>query len=40
MTQVQRNRSRWKLSLKDGLVEIDGRDFVFHRATADLDFGV
>jgi hypothetical protein len=36
--QVNRHRGRWRLTLRQGIIEVDGRDAVFHHANADLDF--
>lgn len=36
--RVQRVRNRWKCSLKDGLMNINGKDYVFQKATGDSEW--
>lgn len=36
--RVQRVRNRWKCSLKDGIANIDGKDYAFQKATGDSEW--
>ncbi|GMM29962.1 transcription initiation factor IIA large subunit [Martiniozyma asiatica (nom. inval.)] len=36
--RVQRVRNRWKCSLKEGIAHIDGKDYVFNKATGDSEW--
>lgn len=36
--RVQRVRNRWKCSLKDGLMNINGKDYVFQKANGDSEW--
>ena len=36
--QVVRNRNKWKCTLKQGIVHIDGREYVFGKANGDFVF--
>lgn len=36
--RVQRVRNRWKCSLKDGLMNINGKDYVFQKASGDSEW--
>lgn len=36
--QVVRNRNKWKCTLKQGIVHIDGREYVFGKASGDFVF--
>lgn len=36
--KVTRTKNRWKCSLKDGVMHLNGRDFLFHRATGEMEF--
>lgn len=36
--QVVRNRNKWKCTFKQGIVHIDGREYVFGKATGDFVF--
>ncbi|QPG77177.1 hypothetical protein FOA43_004583 [Brettanomyces nanus] len=36
--RVQRVRNRWKCNLKDGIANIDGRDYAFQKATGDSEW--
>lgn len=36
--RVQRVRNRWKCSLKDGIMNIDGKDYVFQKANGDSEW--
>jgi transcription initiation factor TFIIA large subunit len=36
--QVTRTRNRWKFVLKDGLIEVNNVDRVFHRATGEAEW--
>ncbi|KAF9155925.1 transcription factor IIA subunit alpha [Actinomortierella ambigua] len=36
--KVSRTKSKWKCVLKDGIMLINGRDFLFHKANGDLEW--
>lgn len=36
--RVQRVRNRWKCALKDGIMNIDGKDYVFQKANGDSEW--
>lgn len=36
--KVQRNKNRWKCQMKHGIVHIDGREYVFSKATGEFVF--
>ena len=36
--KVQRVRNKWKCALKDGVASIEGRDYVFSKLTAELEW--
>lgn len=36
--KVTRNKSKWKVTLKDGVMHINNRDYVFHKATGEFDW--
>jgi len=36
--KVSRAKQRWKITLSDGLARLNETDFVFHKATGELDF--
>lgn len=36
--QINRNKNKWKFHLKDGIMNLNGRDFVFQRATGDAEW--
>lgn len=36
--KVTRTKSKWKCILKDGIIHIHGKDYLFHRATGDFQF--
>lgn len=36
--KVQRVKNKWKCNLKEGIANIDGRDFVFQRATGESEW--
>lgn len=36
--KVNRTKSRWKCNLKDGIMNLNGRDIVFHKANGEFDF--
>ncbi|EIE26431.1 hypothetical protein COCSUDRAFT_64488 [Coccomyxa subellipsoidea C-169] len=36
--KVSRTKNRWKCQLKDGIITIDGRDYLFHRASGEMQF--
>ena len=36
--QISRNKSKWKFTLKDGIMNLNGRDYVFQRGVGDADW--
>ena len=36
--KVQRTKNKWKCTLKDGVVNVDGKDYVFHKATGEFEW--
>ncbi|KAK6200115.1 transcription initiation factor TFIIA large subunit [Scheffersomyces amazonensis] len=36
--RVQRIKNKWKFNLKEGIANIDGRDYVFHKATGESEW--
>jgi hypothetical protein len=36
--QVVRNKNKWKRIMKNGIVHIDGREYVFSKATGEFVF--
>ncbi|CAL9091976.1 unnamed protein product [Musa textilis] len=36
--KVTRTKSRWKCNLKDGIMHLNNRDFLFNKATGEFDF--
>lgn len=36
--KVSRTKSRWKCQLKDGIITINGQDYLFHRASGEMQF--
>lgn len=36
--KVQRARGKWKVHLKDGVMRINGKDYLFHTAVGDMQF--
>lgn len=36
--KITRSRNRWKFHLKDGIMNINGRDYVFQKATGDAEW--
>lgn len=36
--KVQRVKNKWKCTLKDGVVTIDGKDYVFHKSTGEFEW--
>jgi len=36
--KVQRTRNRWKCVLKDGVLTIEGKEYVFHKATGEFEW--
>ena len=36
--KVQRIKNKWKLNLKEGIANIDGKDYVFHKATGECEW--
>jgi hypothetical protein len=33
--KVQRNKNKWKLNLKDGVLNVNGKDYLFQRANGE-----
>ena len=36
--QINRNKNKWKFHLKDGIMNLNGKDFVFQKATGDAEW--
>jgi len=36
--KVSRTKSKWKCVLKDGIMQINGRDYLFHKANGDFEW--
>ena len=36
--KVTRTKNRWKCTLKDGVMHLNGRDFLFTRASGEMQF--
>jgi len=36
--KVQRSKSKWKVVLKDCVLTLNGRDYLVHRCTGEMDF--
>jgi len=36
--KVTRTKNKWKCVLKDGIINVEGRDFLFHKANGDFQF--
>lgn len=36
--KVQRVKNKWKTTLKDGVVTVDGKDYVFHKAQGEFEW--
>jgi transcription initiation factor TFIIA large subunit len=36
--KVQRVKNKWKCTLKDGVMIVDGKDYVFHKATGEFEW--
>lgn len=36
--QITRSRNKWKFHLKDGIMNIGGKDFVFQRSNGDAEW--
>ena len=36
--KVQRVKNKWKCTLKDGVVTVDGKDYVFHKANGEFEW--
>ncbi|KAL8617658.1 hypothetical protein ACOMHN_047904 [Nucella lapillus] len=36
--KINRNKNKWKFNLKDGIMSLNGKDFVFHRALGDAEW--
>ncbi|PRQ30936.1 putative transcription factor IIA, alpha/beta subunit [Rosa chinensis] len=36
--KVKRTKSKWKCTLKDGIMHMNNRDILFNKATGDFDF--
>lgn len=38
LKQINRNKNKWKFHLKDGIMNLNGKDFVFQKATGDAEW--
>lgn len=36
--QITRSRNKWKFHLKDGVMNLNGKDFVFQKAVGDAEW--
>ena len=36
--QVTRTKNKWKTTLKDGVMRIGGRDYVFHKGIGEFEW--
>ena len=36
--QITRTKNKWRFTLKKGVMNIDGRDYVFSKATGEADW--
>lgn len=36
--QITRSRNKWKFYLKDGIMNLSGKDFVFQKANGDAEW--
>ena len=36
--QINRNKNKWKFHLKDGIMNLNGKDYVFAKATGDAEW--
>lgn len=36
--QVTRTKNKWKTTLKDGVMRLGGRDYVFHKGLGEFDW--
>jgi hypothetical protein len=36
--QIGRVRNKWRFSLKDGIMNLSGKDYVFHKATGEAEW--
>ncbi|CAD5121456.1 DgyrCDS9963 [Dimorphilus gyrociliatus] len=36
--KINRNKTKWKFTLKDGIMNLKGKDYVFQKATGDADW--
>ncbi|ELU04277.1 hypothetical protein CAPTEDRAFT_105674 [Capitella teleta] len=36
--KIHRSKNRWKFHLKDGIMNLNGRDYVFQKATGDAEW--
>lgn len=36
--KVSRTKNRWKCQLKDGIITINGRDYLFNKASGEMQF--
>ena len=35
---VKRVKNKWKVTLKDGICNLEGRDYMFHRGTGEFEW--
>ena len=38
LPQIARSRNKWKFHLKDGIMNLRGRDYVFQKATGEAEW--
>ena len=38
LSQIARTRNRWKFHLKDGIMNLKSKDYVFHKANGDSEW--
>jgi transcription initiation factor TFIIA large subunit len=36
--KVNRIKAKWKCNFKDGIVHIDGKDYMFHKANGEFEW--
>lgn len=36
--KIQRVRNKWRFNLKDGIMNLNGKDYVFQRASGESDW--
>jgi len=38
LSQITRTRNKWKFHLKDGIMNLNGKDYVFQKANGDAEW--